>query len=270
MTPFYERLREAIRSHRSLVCVGLDPDPALMPEVGVLEFNKAIIDATWDLACAYKLNLAFYEALGIDGLVSMQKTVEHIAKPVIVIGDGKRADIGSTSRAYARSLFDVSGFDAVTVNPYLGTDSVGPFLEYEDKGVFILCRTSNEGAKDFQGLLASPSGQPLFEVVAEKARLWNTRGNVGLVAGATYPLELRRIRELCPEMPLLIPGVGAQGGDLGAVVKYGVDSRGEGVLINSSRGIIYASKGKDFATAARGAARQLRDEIDSHLARCAP
>lgn len=270
MTSFYEKLRGAIRAHKSLVCVGLDPDPALMTEVSVLEFNKAIVDATWDLACAYKLNLAFYEALGIEGLVAMQKTVEYIAKPMIVIGDGKRGDIGNTSQAYARALFEVFGFDAATVNPYLGADSVGPFIEYADRGVFILCRTSNEGAKDFQGLIASPSGQPLFEVVAEKARIWNTHGNIGLVAGATYPQELRRIRELCPEMPLLIPGVGAQGGDLEAVVRYGVDSRGEGALINSSRGIIYASRGKDFAAAARKAAKRLQGDINRYLASRAP
>ncbi|MBI2909484.1 MAG: orotidine-5'-phosphate decarboxylase [Chloroflexi bacterium] len=260
---FYDRLREAVRAHRSLVCVGLDPDPALMPAVDVLDFNRAVVDATWELVAAYKLNLAFYEAMGLPGLEAMRKTVGHISKPVIVIGDGKRGDIGNTSRAYAHALFDVFGFDAATVNPYLGGDGIAPFADYADRGVFLLCRTSNDGARDFQDLTVLPSGRRLYEAVAEMSQRWNHNSNVGLVVGATYPEELQRIRELCPEMPFLIPGVGAQGGDLEAAARFG--AQGGGALINSSRGIIYASKAKDFAEAARRAASSLRDDINRFL-----
>lgn len=261
---FYDSLQKAIAAHDSLVCVGLDPDPVLMPRIGLLDFNKAIIEATWELVAAYKLNLAFYEAMGLKGLEAMQKTVEYIPEPVIIIGDGKRGDIGNTSRAYARALFEVFGFDAATVNPYLGSDSVTPFADYADKGVFVLCRTSNLGAEDFQDV-QDCDGKPLYEVVAEKSKLWNSNKNVGLVAGATFPEELGRIRELCPDMPILIPGVGAQGGDLARAVEFG--AKGGGCLINSSRGIIYASKRRDFAEAAGAAAERLRDEINHYRPR---
>ena len=262
---FKAKLFQIAQKNQSLVCLGLDPDPQLMPRIGVFEFNKAIIDATSDLVCAYKPNLAFYEALGIDGLVALQKTVEHIAGKVPVIGDAKRGDVGNTAKAYAKSLFEVFGFDAATVNPYMGYDSVEPFLGYKDKAVFILCRTSNPGARDLQDLLVTAPGggeaRPLFEMVAEMARRWNSRGNVGLVVGATYPEELRRVRRLCPEMTFLVPGVGAQGGDVAAVIGNGLDRAGRGLIINVSRQVLYASREKDFAVAAAGAARQLRDEI---------
>ena len=269
---FLEKLLNAARTNRSLLCIGLDPDPELMPWGDVAEFNRAIVDATLDLVCAYKPNLAFYEALGVDGLKALEKTVDYIPADIPVIGDAKRGDIGNTARAYARALFETLGFDAATVNPYLGYDSLEPFMEYREKGVFILCRTSNAGSAHFQDLLlseksakAGEGGKPLFEVVAQRAREWNTFGNVGLVVGATYPEELRRVRQLCPQMPLLIPGIGAQGGDLASAVRYGVDDQGEKAIISSSRQIIYASKGKDFAEAARGAALKLRDEINSYL-----
>ncbi len=233
-----------------------------MPGVDVLQFNKAIIEATSDLVCAYKPNLAFYEALGTEGLAILEKTVRCIPGDIPVIGDAKRGDIGNTARAYARALFSVLGLDAATVNPYLGFDSIEPFIDYQDKGVFILCRTSNKGAADFQSLCTD--GVPLYEAVAKKAQEWNTYGNIGLVVGATYPEELKRVRSICPEMPLLIPGTGAQGGDLASAVASGVDARGEKAVINVSRQILYASKEKDFARAARNMAERIRNQINDH------
>ena len=265
-TNFLEKLLKAARTNRSLLCIGLDPDPELMPNIDVFRFNREIVDATQDLVCAYKPNLAFYEALGIDGLKALEKTVAHIPDAIPVIGDAKRGDIGTTARLYARALFDVLGFDAATINPYLGFDSVEPFLDYRDKGVFILCRTSNAGSADFQALPLKETQRPLFELVAQRAKEWDRYGNVGLVVGATYPEELGRVRQLCPDMPLLIPGIGAQGGDLANAVRYGVDAKGEKALISSSRQVIYASRGDDFASAAREAALRLRDEINLWLA----
>lgn len=265
---FIEKLTKATQKNKSLLCVGLDPDPERMPdEADVFEFNQAIIEATSNLVCAYKLNFAFYEALGDEGLHALKRTVEYIPDDIPVIGDAKRGDIGNTAKAYARSIFTHFNFDATTVNPYLGFDSVEPFLQYRDRGVFILCRTSNAGAVDFQALPSEIEGshRPLFEIVALKASQWNIYGNIGLVVGATYPEELRLIRNNHPDMPLLIPGIGAQGGDLALTVRYGVDSKGEKAIINSSRQIIYASRGKDFAQAARRAATELRDQINHHL-----
>ena len=265
---FIEKLIAASRKNKSLLCVGLDPDPGLMPEkVGIFEFNKAIIDATSDLVCAYKLNLAFYEALDEEGFDALKRTIKYIPDDVPVIGDAKRGDIGNTARAYAKAIFSNLNCDATTVNPYLGFDSVEPFIQHRDKGVFILCRTSNAGAVDLQSLQCEvESGRrPLFEIVALKASQWNTHGNIGLVVGATYPEELKLIRQSHPDMPILIPGIGAQGGDLASAVRYGVDSQGEKAIINSSRQIIYASREKDFAQAARHAASELREQINSYL-----
>jgi orotidine-5'-phosphate decarboxylase len=259
---FIDKLLSAARQNKSWLCIGLDPDPSLMPKTNLLDFNKAIVDATADLVCAYKPNLAFYEALGIDGIKALQKTTEYIPDSIPIIGDGKRGDIGNTAGAYAKALFETFGFDAATINPYLGHDSVGPFLEYKDKGIFILCRTSNPGAVDFQNL-TDATGVPLYKAVARKAREWDIRGNVGLVVGATYPEELKAIRQLCPEMPILIPGIGAQGGDLASAVKNGIDARGEKAIIAASRQVLYASKGKDFAEAARQSAQGLRDDINA-------
>jgi orotidine-5'-phosphate decarboxylase len=268
---FREKLISATRRNDSLLCVGLDPDPERMPEkIGVFEFNREIIDATVDLVCAYKPNLAFYESLGSDGLDALKQTVEHIPADVPVILDAKRGDIGNTARAYARALFDYLGGDAATVNPYLGLDSVEPFIQYHDKGIFILCRTSNAGALDFQSLrFEAESGtepRPLFEIVALKARQWNTHGNIGLVVGATYPEELKLIRSTHPDMPILIPGIGAQGGDLASAVVYGINGQGEMAIINSSRQIIYASRERDFAEAARRTAVALREQINHYRA----
>jgi orotidine-5'-phosphate decarboxylase len=271
---FLEKLLNAARKNKSLLCVGLDPDPGLMPEkVDVLEFNRAIIETTSDLVCAYKLNLAFYEALDDDGFYVLKDTIKYIPEDIPVIGDAKRGDIGNTAKAYARAIFKNLNCDAATVNPYLGFDSIVPFIDYREKGVFILCRTSNAGAQDFQSLRCEEAGaapRPLFEIVAQKAAEWNTHGNIGLVVGATYPEELRLIREAHPGMPLLIPGIGAQGGDLALAVRYGVDSKGERAIINSSRQIIYASAGKDFAQAARRVALRLRDQINRHISESTP
>lgn len=265
---FIEKLAKAVQKNKSLLCVGLDPDLALMPEgVDIFEFNKAIIDATGDLVCAYKPNFAFYEALGSEGIDALKRTADYIPEDIPVIGDAKRGDIGNTAKAYARSIFSYFDFDAATVNPYLGFDSVEPFIQYREKGVFVLCRTSNAGAADFQALRCEVDGnhQLLFEVVAEKVSRWNTYGNLGLVIGATYPEELKLIRQRLPDMPLLIPGIGAQGGELSRVVSCGVDAGREKTIINSSRQILYASRGNDFAQAARLAAAELRDQINYHL-----
>jgi len=262
---FMEKLITTSRRNKSLLCVGLDPDPNLMPDkVSILEFNKAIIDATSDLVCAYKPNLAFYEALGNEGLDALKQTIKHIPADIPAIGDAKRGDIGNTAKAYARAIFDNFNFDAATVSPYLGFDSIEPFIQYRDKGVFVLCRTSNAGAVDFQSLRLEEEGeyQPLFQIVARKASQWNTHGNIGLVVGATYPEELKLIRQSHPDIPFLIPGIGAQGGDIALTVRYGVDDKGEKAIINSSRQIIYASREKDFAEAARRVASSLREQIN--------
>jgi orotidine-5'-phosphate decarboxylase len=265
---FIDKLAQTSLKNRSLLCVGLDPDPALMPEkIGIYEFNKAIIDATRDLVCAYKPNIAFYEALGNEAVKALHKTMEYIPNDIPRIIDAKRGDIGNTAKAYATSLFDRFGADAITASPYLGYDSLEPFIERRDRGIFILCRTSNPGAADFQSLAidTGKGKRMLYEVVAEKVNEWNKYGNLGLVVGATYPDELKLIRERYPQMLLLIPGVGMQGGELEQVVKYGVDKGRQRTVINSSRQILYASKGKDFAAAAAKAARELRDRINEYL-----
>jgi orotidine-5'-phosphate decarboxylase len=264
---FFEKLAGAIKRNQSLLCVGLDPDPALMPEdINIFEFNKAIIDATAGFVCAYKPNIAFYEALGSEGLDALKSTRDAIPGDIPVIIDAKRSDIGNTARAYARGLFDYYNFDAATVNPYLGYDSLEPFIQYRERGVFVLCRTSNKGATDFQSLpVKDAGGRSLFEVVAGKVNEWNEYGNLGLVVGATYPEELKLIRQRYPEMPLLIPGVGVQGGELAQVVAGGVDAGRKKTVINSSRQILYASRGQDFARAAGQAARGLRDKINGYL-----
>lgn len=258
---FNEKLRSAVTRNDSLLCVGLDTDAGkLPPGIDAASFNWAIIDATKDIVCAYKPNLAFYEVAGIDGLRALEETLAHIPADIPVIGDAKRGDIGNTAGYYARALFDTLGFDAATVNPYLGLDSVEPFTRYADRGVFLLCRTSNPSARDFQDLVTD--GRPLYERVALKALEWNTNGNIGLVVGATYPDELGRIRGMCPSMPLLVPGIGTQGGDLAAVVEQGVDEAGAGILVNVSRAVLYASGGTDFAEAARAAALDVRSSIN--------
>jgi len=265
---FFEKLTGAVLKNNSLLCVGLDPDPALMPDkIQVFDFNKAIIDATSDLVCAYKLNLAFYEALDDRGLDTLKRTIQHIPGDIPVIADAKRSDIGNSARAYARAIFSNLNIDATTVNPYLGFDSLQPFIEYTDRGIFILCRTSNPGSADFQSLRCryGKGYRPLFEIVADKVSQWNTNHNLGLVVGATYPEELKSIRRSHPDIPILIPGIGAQGGDLALAVRYGVNSQGRGIILNSSRQIIYASRDRDFRPAAWRSASMLRDEINKQL-----
>ncbi len=271
MSGFAQRLEKASMATKSLVCVGLDPDPARMPVPDVFEFNRAIVDATAALVCSYKPNLAFYEAMGIPGLEALQKTIAHIrsaAPTAIIIGDAKRGDIGPSAQAYAKAMFQVWGFDAITINAWGGQDTVTPFLEDESKGVFVWCRGSNPGSADFQDVqvgVEDESSVPLYRKMALDCQEWNTNGNLGLVVGATVPRQLQDVRATCPAMPFLIPGVGAQGGDLEAAVRQGADSRGRAALINSSRGVIYASTGADFAQAAAREADKLRSSINQVL-----
>jgi orotidine-5'-phosphate decarboxylase len=261
---FVEKLTAAVQRNGSLLCVGLDPDPALMPIEDVAAFNQAIIEATSDLVCVYKPNIAFYEALGKPGWDALEETMASIPEHIPVIVDAKRGDIGNTSAAYARAIFDMLGADAMTVNCYGGGDSIEPFLEREDRGVLVWCRSSNHGAGDLQDMEVEFRGRkmPLWQSVALQARDWNSRGNVGLVMGATYPAQLAQARALCPELPILVPGVGAQEGDLAESVRAGIDATGAGIMVSSSRGVLYASRGLDFAKAARAAAEKLRDEIN--------
>ena len=273
MSVFVDRLYSASQANESLVCVGLDPDPELMPIKDVSEFNKAIVEATRDVVCAYKPNFPFYEALGLPGLMALEHTVEHIRKVApgaLLIADCKRGDIGSTNAMYAKALFDTWGFDAATVNAWGGSDSMEPYLEYQDRGVIVWCRSSNPGAAEFQDIPVAFNGGhiPLYEWMAVKAREWNEAGNVGLVAGATYPGELGKIRERCPGMPILVPGIGAQGGDIEGSMIHGLDTDIPNLIISSSRGITYASPDpKTFTQAARQAALELRDSINDVLNR---
>ena len=270
MNGFTDLLDHAAATTKSLVCVGLDPDPAKMPVSDVYEFNRSIVDATAEYVCAFKPNLAFYEAMGLPGLRDLEKTVEHIrsaAPTAIILGDAKRGDIGPSAQSYAKAMFQVWGFDALTINAWGGEDTVTPFIEDKSKGVFVWCRGSNPGSADFQDLLITTDNgsMPLYRNIALSCQKWNTNGNLGLVAGATVPEQLAEIRTACPTMPLLIPGVGVQGGDLEAAVKQGTDSRGRAALINSSRGVIYASNGTDFADAAAREANKLRQSINEVL-----
>jgi len=268
---FSQRLRRIQRKHNSLLCIGLDTDINKIPEFlfaygdPMFEFNRRIIEATRDLVCAYKINLAFYESAGEHGWYTVHQTLARIPEEIITIGDAKRGDIGNSSEMYAKLLVDDYEFAASTVNPYMGLDSVAPFLRNAHQGAFILALTSNPGAKDFQYLKAG--GRPLYEQVIRKVNVWNRKKNCGLVVGATRPRELQRVRKLTPDMPILIPGIGAQGGDLRSAIRYGCDANGEMAVINASRSIIYASRGEDFAAAARTAAVALRDEINEHRAR---
>ena len=265
-TAFLNKLEQIGRGNDSLVCVGLDVDMSRIPEFlleeeePILVFNKAIIDATQDLVCAYKLNIAFYEALGVLGLQQFKKTLEYIPSDIVKIVDAKRGDIGNTARMYAKSCFEYYGGDAVTASPYLGRDSLQPFFDYEDRCTFVLCLTSNPGSKDFQYL--SNGERSLYQLVAENVNRWNEKNNCGLVVGATHPDELKEVRNIAPELPFLIPGIGAQGGDVERTIQFGTDAKGERAIINSSRGIIYASSGRDFKEAAREKAKELRDIIN--------
>ncbi|HYH36234.1 MAG TPA: orotidine-5'-phosphate decarboxylase [Candidatus Saccharimonadales bacterium] len=270
---FLQKLDSAVDGNNSLLCVGLDPDLEKMPKrfrdgrTPLLDFNKAIIDATADLVCAFKPNPAFYEVRGAEGIEELKETCAYIngrypELPVIV--DLKRGDIGNTNKHSAGFAFDYLAADAVTIHPWQGGKAVQPFLDYKDKGIIVLCRTSNDGAGEFQDLQAD--GRALFMHVAENvAKKWNVNNNCLLVVGATYPEETAAIRELVGnEMVFLVPGLGAQGADVEAAVRAGVNSTGKGLVINSARGILYASTGDDFAEAARAAATAARDEINEY------
>ena len=277
---FSDRLSQVSQERNSLLCVGLDPDPARFPAHlagrpdAIFEFCRAIVDATADLACCVKPQIAYFAARRAED--QLERIIAHIhdkhpGLPVIL--DAKRGDIGSTAELYAIEAFERYGADAVTVNPYLGRDSVEPFLAHRDKGVILLCRTSNPGGSDLQFLeVDGPAGKErLYERVARLvAGEWNEHGQCALVVGATFPAEIRRVRELVGDMPLLVPGIGAQGGDIAATVKAGRNSSGMGLMINSSRAILYAGTqvdgGENFAVAARQVALQARDEINRYRA----
>ncbi len=268
-----QQLFESIQRKRSFLCVGLDTDIQKIPEFlfdesqdTILEFNKAIIDATADLCVAYKPNLAFYESLGIQGWEALERTVDYIHENYpdqFVIADAKRGDIGNTSAMYARTFFGNMEVDAVTVAPYMGEDSVTPFLSYPDKWVILLALTSNKGAFDFQ-LMADDKGEKLYEKVLRISKEWGTIDNLMYVVGATKAEMLAGIRTVIPDHFLLVPGVGAQGGSLQEVARYGMN-RQCGLLVNSSRQIIYASSGTDFAVAARAEALKVQQEMDELL-----
>jgi orotidine-5'-phosphate decarboxylase len=268
VTRFQDKLDQSVDRTDSLLCVGLDPDHTKLPtNVGQFVFNRHIIDATGDLACAFKPNPAFYEALGAPGVEALKLTCDYIRRaypgtPIII--DAKRSDIGNTNRGYAEYLFDYLGADAITVPPYMGAESLGVFLERRDKAVIVLCRTSNPGAGELQDLDAG--GQPLYLHVAKQAaKAWNTGGNCLLVVAATRPQELRAIRELVgPRMPLLVPGVGAQGGDIATVMSAGLGDRSRGLIINASRSVSFAGSGPDYAGQARAAAQALKATINQH------
>ncbi len=259
---FHQQLRRAWDVSDSMLCVGLDPDPARFPNhvTSVADFCTAIIDATADLVCAFKPQIAFFSAIGAER--DLERVCSYIRErypDVLLVLDAKRGDIGSTAEQYAREAFDRYGAHAVTVNPYLGTDSVEPFLRHPDGGVFVLCRTSNAGGDDFQSLLSD--GEPLYQHVARRvADHWSKLGDCGLVVGGTYPDELREVRAIVGDLPLLVPGIGAQGGDASGTAA-GADSTGMGMVVNSSRAILYASSAADFEDAARAEAIGTRDAL---------
>jgi orotidine-5'-phosphate decarboxylase len=278
---FITMLRTAEQHNASLLCVGLDPEPARFPEHiqgdanKIYDFCAAIVDATADLAIAFKPQIAYFAAHRAEGqLERLMERIRRVAPQVPIILDAKRGDIGSTAEQYAIEAFERYGADAVTLSPFMGFDSVQPYLKHHDKGAFLLCRTSNPGGDDLQNQrLASVDGQPkMYEHIAGLAQgPWNLNGQLGLVVGATYPEEIERVRELAPTLPLLIPGVGAQGGDAVATVKAGLrqkitatgrDTTGP-IIVSSSRAILYASKAKDFTVAARKVAMQTRETLQS-------
>jgi orotidine-5'-phosphate decarboxylase len=267
------QLFKLIQKKKSFLCVGLDTDIKKLPphllelDDPIFEFNKQIIDSTHEYTIAYKPNLAFYESLGSEGWQSLEKTIAYLKKfEVFTIADAKRGDIGNTSSLYARTFFEKLDFDAVTVAPYMGTDSVSPFLDYDNKWVILLALTSNKGAFDFQFTENKESGKRLFEEVLSKSKEWGSEENMMYVVGATQAEMLANIRKIIPEHFLLVPGVGAQGGSLEEVAKYGLNDKC-GIIVNSSRGIIYASSEKDFAKVAGIKAKELQEEMENILSK---
>ena len=267
---FIKKLEQCWQDSQSLLCVGLDPNWEKIPEHvkqqqdPIFEFCKAIVDATHDLVCAYKPQIAYFAGLCAED--QLEKTLNYIRSNyphIPIILDSKRGDIGSTASMYAKEAFERFQADAVTVNPYMGHDSAQPFLDYTDKGTILLCRTSNPGAKDIQDL--EIEGQPIYEKVASMiTNDWNANNNCCIVVGATWPEQMKKLRSICGDMPFLVPGVGAQGGDVEALVKAGQTSNGQGLMINSSRAVLYASNGEDFAQAARKVAIATKNEINKY------
>ncbi len=262
-----KELQQIQADNKSIICLGLDLDPKRMPSEysknvkGMFEFAVRIIEATKDIVCAYKPNIAFYESIGAEGLSLLKLIVERIPDEIAVIIDGKRGDIGNTAAHYADAMFKQLKANWVTLNPYMGYDSLRPFIEHKDKGVFILCLTSNPGSKDLQ--ILNVGGKPLYEIVAEKVAYWNKEHNCGLVVGATNPEQLKELRVIAGDMPLLIPGVGAQGGSLEKAATYGTADFTKTALINVSRSVLYASRGDDFAERARAELIKLNQIVDS-------
>lgn len=268
---FTRMLRAAWEKNNSLLCVGLDPDPLRFPAAmrqhagdAIFTFCKAIIDATADQVCAFKPQIAYFAAHRAEE--QLEALISHIHQHypgIPVILDAKRGDIGSTAEQYAREAFERYQADAVTVNPYMGWDSIAPYCAYPKKGVIVLCRTSNSGGSDLQ-MQTLISGECVYEMIAHKvSQKWNISGNLSLVVGATFPQQLKRVREIVGEMPLLVPGIGAQGGSIPETIRYGCDHQGTGLMINASRAILYASPGDDFASAARRSAIEMNKEINS-------
>ena len=274
---FNQQLQSAWASQGSMLCVGFDPDPKRLPlslqgkPEGIFEFCREIADATADLVCAFKPQFAYFASQRAE--VQLEKLIQHLKDKhphIPVILDSKRGDIGSTADHYALEAFERYGADAVTVSPYMGFDTIEPYLRHAGKGVIVLCRTSNPGGSDLQFLNVSPDGQPLYLHVAKlAAQQWNSTGQISLVVGATFPEEIAKVRAVVGEMPLLIPGIGAQGGDIDATVKAGAipNKPGTGMMINSSRAILYASSGSDFAEAARTVALNTRDALRAAVAK---
>lgn len=266
-----QQLFEQIKAKESYLCVGLDTDISKIPphlldsEDPVFEFNKAIIDATVDFAVAYKPNVAFYETMGAKGWQSLEKTLNYIPKEIFTIADAKRGDIGNTSKMYAKAFFENMDFDSITVAPYMGEDSVKPFLEFDNKWVILLALTSNQGSKDFQSLILE-GGDHLFEAVIDKSKHWGTQDQLMYVVGATKGYMFESIRRHAPDNFLLVPGVGAQGGDLETISRLGMNDHC-GLLVNSSRSIIYASNGEDFAIQARKEAKKIQQQMGGYLQR---
>lgn len=268
---FQKKLLNITKKNNSLLCIGLDteiqklPKHLLSKDSPIHEFNKQIIDNTFDLVCCYKPNIAFYEAYGIEGLKSLKKTIEYLQKnypEIPILMDAKRADIGNTAKMYAKALYEYWDVDATTVYPYLGLDTLTPFFEYKDKCTILLIKTSNPDSKVFQNLKVN-NKKPLYLAIAKEITKWKYP-NIGLFVGATYPKELKDVRNLFPDKPFLTAGIGAQNAETEKAVKAGIDKNGNNLICNNSRVIIYASNGKDFAEAARQKAKELRDEINKY------
>jgi len=258
---FQEKIDRIVKKNKSLVCVGLDSDVNKI-SISQLSFNKSVIEATHDLVCSYKLNTAFYESIGHEGIEALKDTCDYLRQkypeiPIII--DAKRADIGNTNKGYVQFVFTYLGGDAVTVHPYLGEEAIRPFLDCKDKGIIVLCKTSNPGSDEFQDLMVGT--KPLYKIVAENVvKKWNVNKNCMLVVGATYPDELRQVRKIVGDMALLVPGIGAQGGDLEATLKAGLNSKKQGLIINSSRGIIFAKNPREEAMKLRNSINKIIGE----------